>query len=57
MTDILTETDRHYRTEMNVGGKKSVENLKGTTPITDYDRSEITGKCETFQLFGQHENK
>jgi hypothetical protein len=28
------------------------DNLKGIIPATDYDRSETTGECGMFQLFG-----
>jgi len=27
------------------------ENLKATTPSTDYVRSKTTGKCEIFKIF------
>jgi hypothetical protein len=36
---------------------KGNENLKRTTPITDYDRSETPEICEIFYLFGYHDNK
>jgi len=33
------------------------ENLKANIPITDRDRSKITGECGIFQLLGKHERK
>ena len=41
---------------MNVG-KKCNENLKEIVPVTAYSRSETTGKCGIFKLFGHHDNK
>jgi hypothetical protein len=38
--------------EVNVGEKKNNENLKGTIHSTDYVRSETTGECGMFKIFG-----
>ena len=43
--------------EINVEKNKGNENLKATSPSTDYDRSETIGECGIFHLFGQHDNK
>jgi RNA polymerase subunit RPABC4/transcription elongation factor Spt4 len=39
------------------GRNQGNDDLNGTIIITDCDRSETTGECGVFQLFGYHDNK
>jgi hypothetical protein len=46
----MTQKANEY--EKNQGN----ENIKATIPSGDYNRSETTGECGIFQLFGLHDN-
>jgi hypothetical protein len=52
MIDTLTEIGRCYGMEMNVEKNEGSGTLKADIPITDNDRSEATGECGIYQLFG-----
>jgi hypothetical protein len=51
-TDGLIEVGRCCGMEMSVGIKSGNESIKAAFPNIDYGRSETTGKCGIFQLFG-----
>lgn len=59
ITCRLTTSERYYALELNRDMEKNHgnEDLKGTMPITDHDRSETTGECTTFQVLWQQDNK
>jgi len=42
---------------INGGKKGGDETLKATIPSTYYDRSNKTGECGIFHIFGWHDNK
>jgi hypothetical protein len=56
MNDRLTEIRRCNGMKMNEG-KTKVMRIRTTIPSAGYGRSQPTGKCEIFQLFGQYDNK
>jgi hypothetical protein len=56
MNDKLNDNGRCYGMEMDVKKNYSNENLKTTTPNTNYDLKK-NGEFEIFQRFRQHDNK
>jgi hypothetical protein len=54
MIDRLIESERCCSVRINLEQNKTQgnQNLKTTIPSGDYDRSETTGECKMFKIFG-----
>jgi hypothetical protein len=52
MIDRSIKTEGCCEMEINVEIHEGSEDLKGTIPITGYDRSETTAECGIFEMFG-----